>query len=430
LPPTPALPPELVMRSCPLGIAAILHVIHHRNPECAGPSKFLPSRSPLARATNFRTGEPGRRQKRRWPKRRRPKRRRPKRGRRRATADPKRRGRGGGGGGRGSADGGKAAGGSLRRASAGKGTMEGRNWRRRRRRTCVHRRARWRASPPLGKRKDALDTVALRRCRATGAHLSATPPRTSLRAPRVARTPQTQLGPRAAAGGCLRRSRSRASIGARKHHLAPRCARRSDVARSRAVGGRNPTAPWADWQAAAHVQMPAALAQPGKHGREEASPRSALRASLGRLLRAPRSALRASLGRLKRSQAVGSGGVQKPVAQAKPSKYRAEDAPPRSALRASLGRLLRSPRSALRASLGRLRRTHGPTSANRARGAVRGALTRRAGALRPRPRGATWGRPSDRLAAPTRQTACIAHMGRRLHNAHGGNGDPMPSRVF
>ena len=97
---------------------------HHINPECAGPSTFLPSRSPLARATNFRTGEPGRRQKRRWPKRRRPKRRRPKRGRRRATADPKRRGRGGG---RGSADGGKAAGGSLRRASAGKGTMEGRN---------------------------------------------------------------------------------------------------------------------------------------------------------------------------------------------------------------------------------------------------------------------------------------------------------------
>jgi hypothetical protein len=103
-----------------------------------------------------------------------------------------------------------------------------------------------------------------------------------------------------------------------------------------------------------------------------------------------------------------------------------EEAPPRSALRASLGRLLRSPRSALRASLGRLRRTHGPTSANRARGAVRGALTRRAGALRPRPRGATWGRPSDRLAAPTRQTACIAHMWSRLHGAHGGNGDPMP----
>ena len=107
-----------------------------------------------------------------------------------------------------------------------------------------------------------------------------------------------------------------------------------------------------------------------------------------------------------------------------------EKAPPRSALRASLGRLLRSPRSALRASLGRLRRTHGPTSANRARGAVRGALTRRAGALRPRPRGATWGRPSDRLAAPTRQTACIAHMWSRLHGAHGGNGDPMPSRVL
>ena len=406
-------------------IAAILHVIHNRNPECAGPSTFLPSRSPLARATNFRTGEPGRRQKRRWPKRRRP-----KRGRRRATADPKRRGRGGGGGGRGSADGGKAAGGSLRRASAGKGTMEGRNWRRRRRRTCVHRRARWRASPPPREtqrctRHRRIATVSSDRRASLGepsAHL----------APRSARRSDASnaAGPAAAAGGCLRRSRRRASIGARKPHLAPRCARRSDVARSRAVGGRNPTAPWADWQAAAHVQMPAALAQPGKHGREEASPRSALRASLGRLLRAPRSALRASLGRLKRSQAVGSGGVRKPVAQAQPSKYRTENAPPRSALRASLGRLLRSPRSALRASLGRLRRTHGPTSANRARGAVRGALTRRAGALRPRPRGATWGRPSDWLAAPTRQTACIAHIRSNVHGAHGGNGDPMPSRVL
>jgi hypothetical protein len=67
--------------------------------------------------------------------------------------------------------------------------------------------------------------------------------------------------------------------------------------------------------------MPAAIAQPGKHGREEASPRSALRASLGHLLRAPRSALRAWLGRLKRSQEVGSGGVWKPVAHAQPSKY-------------------------------------------------------------------------------------------------------------
>jgi len=41
----------------------------------------------------------------------------------------------------------------------------GRRWRRRRHQTCVHRRARWRARP-RGERKDALDTVALRRCRA------------------------------------------------------------------------------------------------------------------------------------------------------------------------------------------------------------------------------------------------------------------------
>eukprot|EP00900_Chrysochromulina_parva_P003864 jgi/Chrpa1/13479/Chrysochromulina_OHIO_Genome00020854-RA len=84
--------------------------------------------------------------------------------------------------------------------------------------------------------------------------------------------------------------------------------------------------------------MPAALAQAGKHRREEASPRSALRASLGRLLRAPRSALRAWLGRLKRSQAVGSVGM--PAAHAQPGKHRREEASPRSALRASLGRHL------------------------------------------------------------------------------------------
>jgi hypothetical protein len=59
----------------------------------------------------------------------------------------------------------------------------------------------------------------------------------------------------------------------------------------------------------------------GQATAEGTSPRSALRASLGRLLRAPRSALRAWLGRLKRSQAVGSGGVRKPVAHAQPSKY-------------------------------------------------------------------------------------------------------------
>jgi hypothetical protein len=108
----------------------------------------------------------------------------------------------------------------------------------------------------------------------------------------------------------------------RREEASPRSALRASLGRrAQPVGGRNPTAPWAEWQAAAHVQMPAAIAQPGKHGREEASPRSALRASLGRLLRAPRSALRAWLGRLKRSQAVGSGGVRKPVAHAQPSKY-------------------------------------------------------------------------------------------------------------
>ena len=66
--------------------------------------------------------------------------------------------------------------------------------------------------------------------------------------------------------------------------------------------------------------------------------------------------------------------VRKPVAQAQPGKHRQEKAPPRSALRASLGRLLRSPRSALRASLGRLRRTHGPTSGRAEAAASRGNM--------------------------------------------------------
>jgi hypothetical protein len=86
----------------------------------------------------------------------------------------------------------------------------------------------------------------------------------SLRAPRVARTPQTQPGS----------WREEAGSGAKQRRLAPRYARRSDarfgsprcalraslgrVRRSRPVGGRKPAAPQAAWLAAAPARSNAA----------------------------------------------------------------------------------------------------------------------------------------------------------------------------
>ena len=101
---------------------------------------------------------------------------------------------------------------------------------------------------------------------------------TSLRAPRVARTPQTQPGSR----------RAEAGSGAKQRRLAPRSARHSD-------------------------------------------------ARFG----SPRSALRASLGRLKRSRA-GSGAKQRRLAPRSARRSDARFGSPRSALRASLGRPKRS----------------------------------------------------------------------------------------
>jgi hypothetical protein len=63
----------------------------------------------------------------------------------------------------------------------------------------------------------------------------------------------------------------RASLGAPSAHLAPRSALRASLGRLKR-----------SWARSGCRRMPAALAQAGKHRREEASPRSALRASLGR----------------------------------------------------------------------------------------------------------------------------------------------------
>ena len=151
-------------------------------------------------------------------------------------------------------------------------------------------------------------------------------------------------------------------------HLAPRASLRR-LKRSRASSG-------SVWQEACGAHA----ARAGIAARGRPSPRSALRASLGHPHLAPRSARRSGASNAA-GPAVAAYG-RKPAAHRR-SQGRHRDArrkaPPRSALRASLGRPLRSsPRSARRSE-----RT--APRALRARGAVRGALARRAGALRPRP---------------------------------------------
>ena len=174
-------------------------------------------------------------------------------------------------------------------------------------------------------------------------------------APRVARTLQTKPGLQwQRTAGSLRRTRSQGRHrGARKP--SPRSALRASLGRfkrsrasSGSVYGRKP---------AAHRRSQ------GRHRGARQGPTS-LRAPRVARTPSPRSALRASLGRFKRSRAS-SGSVRQEACGANAARagIAARGRPhlaPRSARRSD--RPLRSsPRSALRASLG----THGPTSAPR-----------------------------------------------------------------
>jgi hypothetical protein len=157
---------------------------------------------------------------------------------------------------------------------------------------------------------------------------------------------------------------------------------------------------------------PAAHSQPGKHRREEASPRSALRASLGRILRAPRSARR-------------SGASNAHLA---PRSARGSDASnaagPAAAVRGSLRRTwLRAPRVARAHLAPRSARRSGASSAHLApRSARRSGASNAAGPAvaaygrKPAAHRRSQGRHRGARKAPPR-SALRASLGRPLRSS-------------